>query len=74
MHELKAAKAALAKGNLWLSSRPMVRNNCHGMTISTHPLLVIRSFFKGKKTEINCLLIVTKAMSGLDLQGTDLPW
>ena len=31
---------ALAKGNLCLSSGPMVRHNCHGITISTHPLLV----------------------------------
>ncbi len=28
---------ALAKGNLWLNSAPMVQHNCHGMTIPTHP-------------------------------------
>ena len=44
------------------------------MTISTHPSLVISSFLKEKKTEINCLLMVTKAaMSNLDIGGTDLP-
>ncbi len=34
---------ALAKGNLWLSSGPVVRHNWHGMTISTHSSLVISS-------------------------------
>ncbi len=35
---------ALAKGNLWLSSGPMVRHNCHGMTTPTHPSPFKRSF------------------------------
>ncbi len=32
---------ALAKGNLWVSSGPMGRHNCHGISISTHPSPVI---------------------------------
>ena len=40
---------ALAKGNLWLSSGPMVRHNCHGMTTSTHPLLVLQLFYRSKR-------------------------
>ncbi len=35
---------ALAKGNLWLSSGPMVRQNCHGITTPTHPSPVKSSF------------------------------
>ena len=34
---------ALAKGNLWLNSGPMVRNNCHGMTVSTLPWQLCRT-------------------------------
>ncbi len=34
----------LAKGNLSLSSGPMVRHNCPGMTISTPLVLIINSY------------------------------
>ncbi len=40
---------ALAKGNLWLSSGPTVRHNCHGISISTHPSPVYTSFYERKR-------------------------
>ncbi len=36
---------------LWNVSGPMIQHNCHGISISTHPSLVIlRSFLNSKKT------------------------
>ena len=34
---------------LWNDSGPMVRHYCHGISISTHPSLVLSSFLSGKR-------------------------